>query len=141
MALAGLILFAYLLGSVPTSVWIGKIFFGIDVRNYGSGNAGATNTFRVLGRKAGIPVLLFDVFKGWLPVFLVGVFKNDFFIHSDLYILKICVGIAAVLGHIFPLYAGFRGKRSCYITRNCSWVAFPIRCLQPGNFFTGTDYF
>src|SRR5438874_5695245 len=56
---------AYLFGSIPTAVWIGQAFFGIDVREYGSGNAGATNTFRVLGKKAGIPVMLIDILKGW----------------------------------------------------------------------------
>jgi glycerol-3-phosphate acyltransferase PlsY len=60
-----LLIFAYLAGSIPTAVWTGKIFFGTDVRLQGSGNAGATNTFRVLGKKAGIFVLLFDVAKGW----------------------------------------------------------------------------
>ncbi|MBU1368247.1 MAG: glycerol-3-phosphate acyltransferase, partial [Bacteroidetes bacterium] len=60
------VLVAYLLGSIPTAVWIGKMFYGIDVRQEGSGNAGATNTIRVLGLKAGIPVLLIDVFKGFI---------------------------------------------------------------------------
>lgn len=63
-----LLLCAYLLGSVPSAVWVGKMFFGIDVREYGSGNAGATNTFRVLGPKAGVPVLIMDITKGWLAV-------------------------------------------------------------------------
>ncbi len=56
---------AYLIGSLPTSVWLGEAYFGIDVRKYGSGNAGATNTFRVLGKRAGIIVMLVDTFKGW----------------------------------------------------------------------------
>ncbi|MBU1580804.1 MAG: glycerol-3-phosphate acyltransferase, partial [Bacteroidetes bacterium] len=62
------VLVAYLLGSIPTAVWIGKMFYGIDVRQEGSGNAGATNTIRVLGLKAGIPVLLIDVFKGFIAI-------------------------------------------------------------------------
>ncbi|MFA5477596.1 MAG: glycerol-3-phosphate acyltransferase, partial [Bacteroidales bacterium] len=66
---AGLIT-AFLIGSIPSAVWIGRIFYDIDVRTQGSGNAGATNTIRVLGAKAGIPVLLFDIFKGWLAVYL-----------------------------------------------------------------------
>ncbi len=63
-----LLLFAYLIGSIPTAVWLGKFFYGIDVREFGSGNAGATNTFRVLGKKAGIPVLIIDVLKGYAAV-------------------------------------------------------------------------
>ena len=63
-----LVVAAYLLGSIPTAVWVGQLFYGMDVREYGSGNAGATNTFRVLGKKAGIPVLLIDVLKGFIAV-------------------------------------------------------------------------
>jgi acyl-phosphate glycerol 3-phosphate acyltransferase len=59
------LILAYLCGSIPTAVWIGLAFYGVDVREYGSGNAGATNTFRVLGKKAGIPVMLIDILKGW----------------------------------------------------------------------------
>ncbi|MGZ3885228.1 MAG: glycerol-3-phosphate acyltransferase, partial [Bacteroidia bacterium] len=70
MTIISLIVAAYLLGSVPTAVWIGKAFYNIDVREFGSGNAGATNTFRVLGKKAGIPVLLIDILKGSLAVSL-----------------------------------------------------------------------
>ena len=62
------ILLAYLTGAFPSAVWVGKIFYKIDIREFGSGNAGATNTFRILGKKAGIPVLLMDIFKGWLAV-------------------------------------------------------------------------
>ena len=62
------VLFAYLTGAFPSAVWVGKTFYKIDVREFGSGNAGATNTFRVLGKKAGIPVLIMDILKGWLSV-------------------------------------------------------------------------
>ena len=65
------LILAYLCGSIPTAVWIGQAFYGIDVREYGSGNAGATNTFRVLGKKAGIPVMLIDILKGWTATSLV----------------------------------------------------------------------
>jgi len=70
-------LLAYLLGSIPTAVWVGKWFYGKDIRNEGSGNAGATNTIRVLGIKAGIPVILVDVFKGYLAVFLMRYFLPE----------------------------------------------------------------
>lgn len=104
------ILLAYLLGSIPTSVWIGKIFFKVDVREFGSGNAGATNTIRVLGKKAGIPVLIVDVLKGVAAVLLA--FESDFATNSVPFVnYQIALGVAAVLGHIFPVLAGFRGGK------------------------------
>lgn len=102
---------AYLIGSIPTAVWIGRIFYDIDVREYGSGNAGATNTFRVLGKKAGIPVLIIDCFKGFLAVSLVYVFTEEP-ISTDAFVnYQLALGIAAVIGHIFPVFAGFRGGK------------------------------
>lgn len=107
----GAILFAYLLGSIPSSVWIGKIFYGIDVRQHGSGNAGTTNTFRILGKRAGIPVLIIDVLKGWAAVSILH-FSNYYEPATTPYInAAIVLGAAAVLGHIFPLYAGFKGGK------------------------------
>jgi glycerol-3-phosphate acyltransferase PlsY len=105
------IIVAYLLGSIPTAVWVGKHFYKIDVRDYGSGNAGATNTFRVLGKKAGIPVLLIDVFKGWLAVMLVYVFTEPGQSSEELFHLQLRLGAAALIGHIFPIWAGFRGGK------------------------------
>ena len=102
---------AYLLGSIPTAVWIGKSFHGIDVREHGSGNAGTTNTIRVLGWKTGIPVLIIDMAKGWLasmlPVFLRIAPTGS----AQLTDLQILTGLIAITGHIFPLYAGFRGGK------------------------------
>ena len=105
------IIVAYLLGSIPTAVWVGKHFYKIDVRDYGSGNAGATNTFRVLGKKAGIPVLLIDVLKGWLAVMLVQVFTEPGQNTDELFHLQLRLGAAALIGHIFPIWAGFRGGK------------------------------
>jgi acyl phosphate:glycerol-3-phosphate acyltransferase len=105
------IIVAYLLGSIPTAVWVGKHFYKIDVRDYGSGNAGATNTFRVLGKKAGIPVLLIDVLKGWLAVMLVYVFTEPGQNSDELFHLQLRLGAAALIGHIFPIWAGFRGGK------------------------------
>ena len=104
-------LFAYLLGSIPTAVWVGRLKYDLDVREHGSKNAGATNTFRVLGKKAGIAVLSVDIIKGGLAVLLPFIFlpygwSNDHIIH-----LKIVCGIVAVLGHIFPVFAGFNGGK------------------------------
>ena len=107
--LAALIL-AYCIGSIPTAVWIGKKFYNTDVRDHGSGNAGATNTFRVLGKKAGIIVLCIDIIKGFLAVIFSYLLATV--IGCDNYtVLRIIAGLAAVLGHIFPLYAGFRGGK------------------------------
>lgn len=105
------LLLAYLLGSFPSSVWIGKLFYKIDVREYGSGNAGATNTFRVLGRKAGIPVLFLDILKGWLAVNIPYVY-GDLQPGTSLFVnTQLVLGLAALLGHIFPVFVGFRGGK------------------------------
>lgn len=105
---------AYLLGSIPTAVWIGRSFYGIDVREYGSGNAGATNTFRVLGKKAGIPVMLIDILKGWTATnlaFLIGMSITGPH-HSVQFVnYQLALGITAVMGHLFPIFAGFRGGK------------------------------
>ena len=105
------ILLAYLTGAFPSAVWVGKTFYKIDVREFGSGNAGATNTFRVLGKKAGIPVLLMDIFKGWLAVnylhFLAVIPESI----EHQFEIKLVFGIAAVIGHLFPVYTGFRGGK------------------------------
>lgn len=102
---------SYLLGSIPTAVWVGKMFYGLDVREHGSGNAGATNTIRVLGYRAGIPVLVFDVLKGFLALHLIR-FVPSLSPGTDAYVsFQIILGVAAVAGHIFPVYAGFRGGK------------------------------
>lgn len=102
---------AYLLGSIPTAVWVGKIFFNIDVREHGSGNAGATNVMRVLGVKTGIPVLLTDMLKGWFAVYLVH-FQGVIEPGTEAWMLvAIILGVLAVVGHIFPVFAGFRGGK------------------------------
>tara|TARA_Y100000588_G_scaffold240395_1_gene254128 strand:+ start:58 stop:690 length:633 start_codon:yes stop_codon:yes gene_type:complete len=107
-----LVLLAYLTGALPSAVWIGKIFYNIDVREYGSGNAGATNTFRVLGKIAGIPVLFMDVFKGWLSVNYVLLINDSSSLSPELFFEnQLAFGIAAVIGHLFPIYTGFRGGK------------------------------
>ena len=107
-----LLITSYLIGSIPTAVWVGKRFYDIDVREHGSGNAGATNTFRVLGKKAGIPVLLLDVLKGFLAVSLVWL-QDDYtsLQYTPFTNLQLSFGFGAVLGHIFPVFAGFRGGK------------------------------
>ena len=105
------ILLAYLTGAFPSAVWVGKTFYKIDVREFGSGNAGATNTFRVLGKKAGIPVLIMDIFKGWLSVNYISFLTNIPESAEAVFEIKLAFGIAAVIGHLFPIYTGFRGGK------------------------------
>ena len=129
---------AYLLGAIPSAVWVGRTFWGIDVREYGSGNAGATNTFRVLGKKAGIPVLLMDIGKGYLAVQMATIisiylpiihdfnlfghdfdpanFKTPMPLTQQFVNFKVALGVCALLGHIFPVYVGFRGGKGVATT-------------------------
>jgi acyl phosphate:glycerol-3-phosphate acyltransferase len=102
---------AYLLGSIPAAVWIGKVFHNIDVRDHGSGNAGTTNVIRVLGWKSGIPVLMIDVAKGWLATMLPVFFKLAEPDSALIINLQILAGVTAIVGHIFPFLAGFRGGK------------------------------
>lgn len=123
------IVLGYLLGSIPTAVWWGKAISGIDVREHGSGNAGATNTIRVLGVKAGVPVLLVDVFKGWLAVFLAAYFISPEYTVFQTDLFRIGVAIAAVLGHVFPLFAGFRGGKGIATLLGVGFALFPWAAL------------
>jgi glycerol-3-phosphate acyltransferase PlsY len=106
-----LIVLAYLIGSFPTSVWVSQYFFDIDIRDYGSGNAGATNTYRVLGPKWGTIVMIVDMLKGMIAVklalLLPGYADNEIQFTN----LQIGLGLAAVVGHIFPIWAEFRGGK------------------------------
>ncbi|MCC6369518.1 MAG: glycerol-3-phosphate 1-O-acyltransferase PlsY [Bacteroidia bacterium] len=125
--IAVLVLIAYLLGSIPTSVWIGKTFYNIDVREFGSGNAGATNTFRVLGKNAGIPVLIIDILKGTAAVALA--YFSGYEINSNEFVnLEIGLGIAALIGHIFPVFAGFRGGKGVATILGVVICIVPISC-------------
>lgn len=102
---------AYLLGSIPSSVWIGKKFYGIDIRDHGSGNAGSTNTFRVLGTLPGIIVFAADIFKGWLAVSLINLAQNFEPATAQYVNFQLFLGALAVTGHIFPIYVGFKGGK------------------------------
>ena len=106
-----LVLLAYMMGSIPSAVWIGKLLYGVDVRDYGSGNAGATNTFRVLGKKAGLPVLILDILKGFVAVKLVWLTVKYLPDTQQFVNLELSLGLAALIGHIFPVFAGFRGGK------------------------------
>ena len=139
----GLII-AYLLGSIPTSVWIGQYFYSIDVREFGSGNSGATNTFRVLGYKAGIPVLIIDILKGWSSVMLAYLI-SDYASDSDQMVnLQLVLAVAALMGHVFPVYVGFRGGKGVAtllgIVLALNWVAALISLGVFITVFLSTKY-
>lgn len=120
---------AYLLGSVPTSVWVGKWFYNKDIREYGSKNAGASNTFRVLGVRAGVPVLIVDVLKGWgavkLAVFLPFLEAGT----KEFVLFSLSLGIVAVLGHIFPVYVGFKGGKGVATILGITLALLPYAAL------------
>lgn len=105
------VLLAYLLGSIPTSVWVGKAFHGVDVREHGSGNAGATNAIRVLGWKTGVPVLVIDIIKGLLAAMLPLFFHLASKGTAAMTNVQIITGLTAIIGHMFPVFAGFRGGK------------------------------
>lgn len=113
-----LVIVAYLLGSIPSAVWIGKHFYGIDIREHGSKNAGATNMLRVLGRRAALPVFAIDFMKGYVAVtlcnlaeFLPQFLPGGEYGPNGIYVVKVGLVVAVVLGHIFPLFAGFKGGK------------------------------
>ena len=105
------VLIAYLIGSIPSAVWAGRIFHGTDVREHGSGNAGTTNVIRVLGWKTGVPVLIFDLAKGFLAAMLPRLLHLAPQGSPALINLLILMGFIAIIGHIFPVFAGFRGGK------------------------------
>lgn len=113
MTLLFVLLTAYFLGSIPTAVWVGRFFKGIDIREHGSKNAGATNTFRILGKRFGWMVLLTDVAKGTtaacLPYFLAPTAFSGY--KDEFLILQLVGGFTAVVGHVFPIFAQFRGGK------------------------------
>ncbi len=120
---------AYLLGSIPTAVWFGKIFYGIDLREHGSGNAGATNALRVFGNGAGALVLLIDALKGFLAVSLA-IFSIDISTNSNYFLIyQLLLGTMALLGHVFPLFAGFRGGKGIATLVGIALAMFPWAVL------------
>jgi acyl phosphate:glycerol-3-phosphate acyltransferase len=125
VALAG-----YLLGSISTAVWAGKLFHGIDVREHGSGNAGATNVIRVLGWSTGIPVMLIDVGKGWLAASLPLFFHLADKGSNTLISLQILTGAAAIIGHLFPLFTGFKGGKGVGTTVGILLALHPLLTLS-----------
>jgi acyl phosphate:glycerol-3-phosphate acyltransferase len=121
---------AYMLGSVPAAVWIGKKIHGVDVRQHGSRNAGTTNVIRVLGWKTGIPVLLIDVSKGWLAAMLPLLLNLSPDDPAHLINLKILAGLTAVIGHIFPIFAGFRGGKGVATVFGVLFALHPLLTIS-----------
>lgn len=119
------LLCAYLIGSIPSGLWIGKVFYKMDIREHGSGNLGATNTFRILGKKAGIIVTVMDVLKGTAAVLLP---LLPFFQETTIH--PLLLGAIAVVGHMFPVFAGFRGGKavatSAGVLLGYTWPLFVI---------------
>ncbi len=107
-----LLIIAYLLGSIPSAVMIGKKYYGIDIREHGSKNAGSTNVLRVMGRRAALPVFVLDFMKGFVAVSLMGLLSYNPAISTEWLInFRIFAVFIAVLGHIFPVFAGFKGGK------------------------------
>lgn len=128
MELISLLLLAYLLGSIPSALWVGKLFYNTDIREHGSGNLGATNTFRVLGKKAGLAVTVLDILKGTAAVLLLTLpFFNGHGIHP------LIPGILSVIGHMYPVFARFKGGKAVAtsggVLLGYNWLAFVILFL------------
>jgi len=121
MNLVLLIILSYVIGSIPSGLWIGKVFYGKDIRDFGSGNLGATNTFRVLGVKAGAIVTVMDILKGTSAVLLAIAFGlGDY---------MLVAGVIAVVGHMFPVFAGFRGGKAVATSSGVILGAAPLLFL------------
>lgn len=130
LAMIGLLLLGYLLGSIPSAVWIGKLFYKKDVRQFGSGNAGATNTFRVLGKTAGTVVLAMDILKGFFAVQIPLWLHVGFHTPGGLDDFAMLCGIAAVLGHLYPVFAGFKGGKGVATALGIVLAASPWASLS-----------
>lgn len=113
-----IIILAYLLGSIPSGLIVGKLFYKIDIREHGSGNLGGTNTFRTLGVKAGLAVTLADILKGTLAAALPSIFHVD--------MNPLLTGVLAVLGHTYPIFAGFRGGKAVATSGGVLLFSSPI---------------
>ena len=128
-----LLILAYLLGSIPSGLWIGQIFFNINLREHGSGNTGTTNTFRILGKKAGMATFVIDFFKGTIATLLPLIFHVQG-------ISPLIFGLLAVIGHTFPIFAGFKGGKAVATSAGVIFGFAPLFCLYLAVVFFGTLY-
>lgn len=120
---------SYLLGSIPTGLWIGLLFYKKDIRKYGSGNIGATNALRVLGKIPGAIALLFDALKGFVPVIFVKTFLSEYFY------LPLFIGISAIFGHLFSIFLLFKGGKGVATGTGVYLALAPIPTLIAGIVF------
>ncbi len=126
LAISATLIIAYLCGSIPSAVWIGKRYYGVDIREHGSKNAGTTNMLRVLGRRAAVPVFALDFFKGFVGVTLVDVLEYlPLTSPQTMSYIQLAAVAATVLGHIFPIFAGFRGGKGV------ATIVGAITAIQP----------
>lgn len=128
-----LLILAYLLGSIPSGLWIGLAFFKINLREHGSGNTGTTNTFRILGKKAGMATFVIDFFKGTIATLLPLIFHVQG-------ISPLIFGLLAVIGHTFPIFAGFKGGKAVATSAGVIFGFAPLFCLYLAVVFFGTLY-
>lgn len=128
-----LLILAYLLGSIPSGLWIGQAFFNINLREHGSGNTGTTNTFRILGKKAGMATFAIDFFKGTLATLLPLIFHVQG-------VSPIVFGLLAVIGHTFPIFAKFKGGKAVATSAGVIFGFAPLFCLYLAIVFFGTLY-
>lgn len=120
-----IVILAYAIGSIPTAVWMGKWFKGIDVREHGSGNAGATNAMRVLGPKFGLLVLLIDALKGVAAISLAQFVRSGFATEEVFVVFQLLLGAAAITGHVLPIFASFKGGKGIATLVGIIIVLFP----------------
>ena len=128
-----LLILAYLLGSIPSGLWIGQIFFKINLREHGSGNTGTTNTFRILGKKAGMATFVIDFFKGTIATLLPLIFHVQG-------VSPLVFGLLAVIGHTFPVFAGFKGGKAVATSAGVIFGFAPAFCLYLAVVFFGSLY-
>jgi len=125
-----LILIAYIIGSTPTSIIVSRLKYKTDIRQHGSGNAGATNVFRTFGWKPALLVTLIDVFKGWLPTYVAGHLGSESILFSNNPdALMITAGFAAVLGHTYTVFAGFKGGKGVGTAAGMLIALFPVALI------------
>ena len=137
IAIALVVVVSYLLGSVPTSIIVGRLFFGKDLREIGSGNAGGTNAFRAFGWKGGVPTILVDIGKGAAATLLVSQLPAALSLAASVptEVLRILAGCAAVIGHIWTVFAGFRGGKGVATAAGMIASLYPIALLVSAGVF------
>lgn len=133
-SLVVILVLSYLVGSIPGSVWVGKLLYGTDIRNFGSGNAGATNTFRVLGWKAGVLATIVDLGKGLLAAGVIATIRLDNLPSGIEFweietVVRLMAGVAVIVGHMFPIWAHFRGGKGVNTAAGVLFALTPITMM------------